>query len=177
MIWSPGLCFTFQSLLLFTNVIMDSAGIDYHVILAGNLFQHCLDNPGLQQELLCALCKQTSRIMTHSSKHGVQVKKQHSIKHTRVSHYFLVSDPYTQSNFLNSYPLFLFWFVHFKSRSLNRAQYGGITISQKILVPPDWLFPIQIFLLVKWNYPRIKNPQRQICESSSSDIMYLPRIS
>ena len=78
----------FQSLLLFTNVIMDSAGIDYHVILAGNLFQQCLDNPGLQQELLCALCKQTSRIMTHSSKHGVQVKKQHSIKHTRVSHYF-----------------------------------------------------------------------------------------
>ena len=42
----------FQSLLLFTNVIMDSAGIDYHVILAGNLFQQCLDNPGLQQELL-----------------------------------------------------------------------------------------------------------------------------
>ena len=80
--------FCFQSLLLFTNVIMDSAGIDYHVILAGNLFQQCLDNPGLQQELLCALCKQTSRIMTHSSKHGVQVKKQHSIKHTRVSHYF-----------------------------------------------------------------------------------------
>ena len=78
----------FQSLLLFTNVIMDSAGIDYHVILAGNLFQQCLDNPGLQQELLCALCKQTSRILTHSSKHGVQVKKQHSIKHTRVSHYF-----------------------------------------------------------------------------------------
>ena len=75
----------FQSLLLFTNVIMDSAGIDYHVILAGNLFQQCLDNPGLQQELLCALCKQTSRIMTSSSKHGVQVKKQHtSIKHTRV---------------------------------------------------------------------------------------------
>ena len=64
---------------------MDSAGIDYHVMLAGNLFQQCLDNPGLQQELLCALCKQTSRVMTQSSKHGVQVKKQHSIKHTRVS--------------------------------------------------------------------------------------------
>lgn len=67
----------FKSLLLFTNVIMDSAGIDYHVMLAGNVFQQCLDNPGLQQELLCALCKQTSRIMTQSSKHGVQVKKTH----------------------------------------------------------------------------------------------------
>ena len=64
---------------------MDSAGIDYHVMLAGNIFQQCLDNPGLQEELLCALCKQTSRIMTQSSKHGVQVKKQPSIKHTRVS--------------------------------------------------------------------------------------------
>jgi len=74
----------FKSLLLFTNVIMDSAGIDYHVMLAGNLFQQCLDNGlGLQQELLCALCKQTSRILTQSSKHGVQVKRQHSIKHTR----------------------------------------------------------------------------------------------
>ena len=77
--------FPLQSLLLFTNVIMDSAGIDYHVMLAGNVFQQCLDNPGLQEELLCALCKQTSRIMTQSSKHGVQVKKQPSIKHTRVS--------------------------------------------------------------------------------------------
>ena len=88
--------FFFQSLLLFTNVIMDSAGIDYHVILAGNLFQQCLDNPGLQQELLCALCKQTSRIMTSSSKHGVQVKKQHtSIKHTRVRKtFYLVYIPF-----------------------------------------------------------------------------------
>ena len=95
----------FQSLLLFTNVIMDSAGIDYHVILAGNLFQQCLDNPGLQQELLCALCKQTSRIMTHSSKHGVQVKKQHSIKHTRVSHYFyLVSSFFCTTEYHYSLP-------------------------------------------------------------------------
>jgi len=73
----------FKSLLLFTNVILDSAGIDYHVMLAGDIFQQCLENPGLQQELLCALCKQTSRIMTQSSKHGVQVKKPHSIRHTR----------------------------------------------------------------------------------------------
>ena len=67
---------------------MDSAGIDYHVMLAGNVFQQCLDNPGLQEELLCALCKQTSRIMTQSSKHGVQVKNKPSRLHTRVSFFY-----------------------------------------------------------------------------------------
>ncbi len=86
---STSISFSFQSLLLFTNVVMDSAGIDYHVMLAANAFQQCLDHPGLQQELLCALCKQTSRHMTSSSKHGVQVKKQHGgIRHTRVSFAF-----------------------------------------------------------------------------------------
>ena len=108
--------FYFQSLLLFTNVIMDSAGIDYHVILAGNLFQQCLDNPGLQQELLCALCKQTSRIMTHSSKHGVQVKKQHSIKHTRVSHYFYLVSSFFCTNIplCTLYPTNLFADIYFQ---------------------------------------------------------------
>ena len=50
---NPHILLSFQSLLLFKNVIMGSVGIDYHVILAGNLFQQCLDNPGLQQEFLC----------------------------------------------------------------------------------------------------------------------------
>ena len=89
-----------QSLLLFTNVIMDSAGIDYHVMLAGNVFQQCLDNPGLQEELLCALCKQTSRIMTQSSKHGVQVKNKPSRLHTRVSFFFYFSIFFVQISFL-----------------------------------------------------------------------------
>ena len=98
--------FFFQSLLLFTNVIMDSAGIDYHVMLAGNVFQQCLDNPGLQEELLCALCKQTSRIMTQSSKHGVQVKKQP--RHTRVSFFLLFllqGDPNQNCPFLRAIAL------------------------------------------------------------------------
>ena len=62
---------------------MDSAGIDYHVMLAANAIQQCLDIPELQPELLCALIKQTSR-PTHA-KHGVQVKRNHSNRQTRVS--------------------------------------------------------------------------------------------
>ena len=118
-----------QSLLLFTNVIMDSAGIDYHVILAGNLFQQCLDNPGLQQELLCALCKQTSRIMTHSSKHGVQVKKQHSIKHTRVSHYF-----YLVSSFFCTYiPPLLSTLLTFLQIYISRSAIQTFTVTNQSL--------------------------------------------
>ena len=74
---------------------MDSAGIDYHVALAANAFQKCLDVPELQPELVCALAKQTARQMAPISKHhglsgggnssGVQVKRQSSIKHPRVS--------------------------------------------------------------------------------------------
>ena len=118
----------FQSLLLFTNVIMDSAGIDYHVILAGNLFQQCLDNPGLQQELLCALCKQTSRIMTHSSKHGVQVKKQHSIKHTRVSHYFYL----VSSFFCTTIPL-LSTLLTFLQIYISRSAIQTFTVTNQSL--------------------------------------------
>ena len=78
---------------------MDSAGIDYHVSLAANAFQKCLDVPELQPELLCALVKQTtphllpqSKILTSQmSNGGVQVKRQHSIKHPRVSRFFRFS--------------------------------------------------------------------------------------
>jgi hypothetical protein len=78
---SENLCL--QSLLLFTSVVLDSAGIDYHVMLAANAIQQCLDVPELQPELLCALIKQTSR-PTHA-KHGVQVKRNASNRQTRVS--------------------------------------------------------------------------------------------
>ncbi len=50
-----------QSLQLFTSVVLDSAGIDYHVMLAANAIQQCLDVPELQPEFLCQLAKQTSR--------------------------------------------------------------------------------------------------------------------
>ena len=98
--------FYLQSLQLFTNVVMEAAGIDYHVMLAANAFQQCLDIPELQPELLCALIKQTSRLLAPSGTtatgaasntsgkggggSGVQVKKhQHGIKHPKVSLRFL----------------------------------------------------------------------------------------
>ena len=71
---------------------MESAGIDYHVMLAANALQLCLDVPELQPEFLCALIKQTSRLnaVPNSSgkQGGVQVKSKlhpHGIKHPRVS--------------------------------------------------------------------------------------------
>lgn len=63
--------YNFQSCQLFTSVAVESAGIDYHVVLAQNALQQCLDIPELQDELMCALIKQTSRHM--STKIGVQV--------------------------------------------------------------------------------------------------------
>ncbi|XP_063217815.1 uncharacterized protein CG43867 isoform X3 [Bacillus rossius redtenbacheri] len=60
----------FKSCQLFISVALDSAGIDYHVVLAQNALQQCLDAPELQAELMCALVKQTSRHTQH--KIGVQ---------------------------------------------------------------------------------------------------------
>lgn len=55
------------------SVAVEQAGIDYHVVLAQNALQQCLDQPELQSELICALVKQTSR---HTQQRlGVQVKK------------------------------------------------------------------------------------------------------
>lgn len=62
----------FQSLQLFTSVVMESAGIDYHVMLAANALQQCLDIPELQPELLCALMKQTSRVRVASTASAAQ---------------------------------------------------------------------------------------------------------
>lgn len=60
----------FKSVQLFMSVVLDSSGIDYHVVLAQNAIQLCLDIPELQPELLSALIKQTSR---HTqARHGVQ---------------------------------------------------------------------------------------------------------
>ena len=55
------------------SVAVEQAGIDYHVVLAQNALQQCLDQPELQTEFICALVKQTSR---HTQQRlGVQVKK------------------------------------------------------------------------------------------------------
>ncbi|XP_068907075.1 uncharacterized protein CG43867 isoform X3 [Tenebrio molitor] len=51
----------FKCLQLFMSAAVDQAGIDYHVVLAQNALQQCLDMPELQAELICALVKQTSK--------------------------------------------------------------------------------------------------------------------
>ena len=60
-----------QSVQLFCSVVLNSSGIDYHVVLAQNAFQQCLNSPELQPELLAILAKQTGRQATN--RHGVQV--------------------------------------------------------------------------------------------------------
>ena len=56
-----------QALQLFTSVLLDSAGIDYHVVLAQNALHQCLSLIELQPELMCALVKQTSRLQAASN--------------------------------------------------------------------------------------------------------------
>ena len=69
------------------SVVLDSSGIDYHVVLAQNAIQLCLDTPELQPELLSSLIKQTSR-HTPARHGGVQVRKTSSLKTTRVSYLY-----------------------------------------------------------------------------------------
>ncbi|XP_045773817.1 uncharacterized protein CG43867 isoform X3 [Maniola jurtina] len=60
----------FKCVQLFMSVAVEHAGIDYHVVLAQNALQQCLEVGELQDELASALCKQTA---PHApSKHGVQ---------------------------------------------------------------------------------------------------------
>lgn len=66
------------------SVAVNQPGIDYHVVLAQNALQQCLDMPELQTELICALIKQTSRHTGQKLGVGVQVNKKLG-KQTRVS--------------------------------------------------------------------------------------------
>ena len=50
-----------QSIHLFTTVQTQESAIDYHVSLAQNAMQTCLDHPELQNEIYCQLIKQTSK--------------------------------------------------------------------------------------------------------------------
>ncbi|XP_076182685.1 uncharacterized protein CG43867 isoform X3 [Ptiloglossa arizonensis] len=61
----------FKACQLFMSVAVEQAGIDYHVVLAQNALQQCLDQPELQSEFICALVKQTSRHTQHRL--GVQL--------------------------------------------------------------------------------------------------------
>ncbi|XP_072392656.1 uncharacterized protein CG43867-like isoform X5 [Diabrotica undecimpunctata] len=69
----------FKCLQLFMSAAVDQAGIDYHVVLAQNALQQCLDMPELQSELICALVKQTSK-SAPLPKLGVQVSTQKLLK-------------------------------------------------------------------------------------------------
>lgn len=66
------------------SVAVNQPGIDYHVVLAQNALQQCLDMVELQAELICALAKQTSRHTGQKLGVGVQVNKRLG-KQTRVS--------------------------------------------------------------------------------------------
>lgn len=66
------------------SVAVNQPGVDYHVVLAQNALQQCLDMPELQAELICTLVKQTSRHTGHKLGVGVQVNKRLG-KQTRVS--------------------------------------------------------------------------------------------
>ncbi|XP_032788772.1 pleckstrin homology domain-containing family H member 2 isoform X2 [Daphnia magna] len=63
----------FKAIQLFTSALLDSAGIDYHVVLAQNALHQCLCLLELQPELICALIKQTSRVQPQSQQPVVGV--------------------------------------------------------------------------------------------------------
>ena len=46
----------FKSIQLFMSIALDSAGIDYHVVLAQNALQLCLDVPELQVTMINIVC-------------------------------------------------------------------------------------------------------------------------
>ncbi|XP_072392658.1 uncharacterized protein CG43867-like isoform X6 [Diabrotica undecimpunctata] len=69
----------FKCLQLFMSAAVDQAGIDYHVVLAQNALQQCLDMPELQSELICALVKQTSK-SAPLPKLGVQATQEEKYK-------------------------------------------------------------------------------------------------
>ncbi|CAH1104077.1 unnamed protein product [Psylliodes chrysocephalus] len=73
----------FKCLQLFMSAAVDQAGIDYHVVLAQNALQQCLDMPELQSELICALVKQTSK-SAPLPKLGVQVSTQKLLKKSQL---------------------------------------------------------------------------------------------
>lgn len=62
-----------QCVQLFMSVCVEQAGIDYHVVLAQNALQQCLEVPELQDELVACLARQTA---AHAARGGgVQVTR------------------------------------------------------------------------------------------------------
>lgn len=71
------------------SVAVNQPAIDYHVVLAQNALQVCLDNPKLQTELICILIKQTSPHSSQKLSAGVQVNKKRVSSDVAFSFYFL----------------------------------------------------------------------------------------
>lgn len=94
------------------SVAVNQPGIDYHVVLAQNALQQCLDMIELQAELICILVKQTSRHTSQKLGAGVQVNKKLG-KQTRVS---LMG----RLDWLLIHPL-LFYFVGFQMNSVFKS--------------------------------------------------------
>lgn len=65
------------------SVAVEQAGIDYHVVLAQNALQQCLEVGELQDELASVLVKQVTP-HTHS-KHGVQVNTPTPTRHAKLN--------------------------------------------------------------------------------------------
>lgn len=86
------------------SVAVNQPGIDYHVVLAQNALQQCLDMVELQAELICTLVKQTSRHTGQKLGVGVQVNKRLG-KQTRVSCWRLI----VLFIFLCFFLLLVFW--------------------------------------------------------------------
>lgn len=93
-------CSSLQACQLFMSVAVEQAGIDYHVVLAQNALQQCIDQPELQSEFICALVKQTSRHTQHRL--GVQVKKAARLVSLGTAR--VVSPAYCLTNTLNPVP-------------------------------------------------------------------------
>ncbi|KAM3962046.1 LOW QUALITY PROTEIN: uncharacterized protein CG43867 [Aphomia sociella] len=68
----------FKCVQLFMSVAVEHAGIDYHVVLAQNALQQCLEVAELQDELASCLAKQTAPHL--HTKHGVQVTPRRQAK-------------------------------------------------------------------------------------------------
>uniref|UniRef100_A0A0C9RTG8 CG42248 protein n=1 Tax=Fopius arisanus TaxID=64838 RepID=A0A0C9RTG8_9HYME len=130
----------FKACQLFMSVAVEQAGIDYHVVLAQNALQQCLDQPELQSEFICALVKQTSR---HTQQRlGVQVKKAARIVSLGTAR--VVSLAYcltkliscTISHFLHRH-FFLLSFLHYLNyhvSNLNHEKLIGIMVHETYLV-------------------------------------------
>ncbi|XP_037873213.1 uncharacterized protein CG43867 isoform X6 [Bombyx mori] len=78
----------FKCVQLFMSVCVEQAGIDYHVVLAQNALQQCLEVTELQDELCAALARQTA---PHApAKHAVQVTR-HKRLNAKLAHAPLLS--------------------------------------------------------------------------------------